>query len=395
MLKTKTLAYFQSGGPTAVINSSLLGVITEAKKHQEIGDIIGAKYGVEGLIDNDFVDLRKVDDDELQLLKQTPGAALGSSRHKVSEEKGDYKAIIKTIEARNIGYLLVNGGNDSMDTCFKLAELSRKHGNEIKVIGIPKTIDNDLALTDHSIGFPSAARHVMNMVKMVVLDAAAYKEGKVVIVEIMGRNAGWLTASTDLLGEKERPDLIYLPESDFDEVAFLNEVKEVYEKKRYCVVALSEGIPVRHEFLTKKDPFGHVSLEGVSSSLAKLIKEKLGIGVRSMELSTPERADPAFVSRIDQEEAFAAGATAVLEALKGESEKMISIRRNSNEPYSSSFELVNLDKVANAVKLFPKEWITSPKGFSQEFKDYLKPLCSDGIEVTLDPNGVIASCHLK
>lgn len=390
----KALAYFQSGGPTAVINSSLYGVIEEAKKHPEIGDILGAKYGVEGLINNDFVDLRSIPEEKIKLLQQTPGAALGSSRHKVSEEKGDFKAIAQTVQKNNIGYLLVNGGNDSMDTCFKLAELSRKNGKDLKVIGIPKTIDNDLAETDHSVGFPSAARHVMNMVKMVVLDASAYKEGKVVLVEIMGRNAGWLTASTDLLSDNERPDLIYLPESPFDEEQLLRDVKEIYEKKRYCVIALSEGIPVHHEILTKKDPFGHSSLEGVSSSLAKLIKEKLGIGVRSMELSTPERADPAFVSLTDRKEAIRCGAFAVKEVTAGQSEKMVAIKRISSKPYRVSYGLVDLAKVANAVKEFPKEWIVSSKELSNEFKDYLTPLCSKGIKVSLDKNGIIKSLNL-
>src|SRR5574344_1234191 len=190
-MEKKALVYFQSGGPTTVINCSFYGVLKEALKHEEIGDILGSRYGVEGLIDDNLVDLRKEDPEQIELLKQTPGAALGSTRHKLPKfEDPDFTKILATIKKHNIGYILVNGGNDSMDTCYKLARFFEVTQCDIRVIGIPKTVDNDLALTDHSLGFASAAKHIVNFTKMAVIDNQAYKKGKVVLVEIMGRNAG-------------------------------------------------------------------------------------------------------------------------------------------------------------------------------------------------------------
>ena len=264
-MNKKALAYFQSGGPTTVINSSLYGVIAEAFKHPEIGGVYGSLYGVEGLIDDNLVDLRKEDLEQIELLKQTPGAALGSSRKKLpGVEDPLFAKIIDTIERRNIGYLLVNGGNDTMDTCFRLDSFFKDQKMDVKVIGIPKTIDNDLMATDHCPGYASAARHVLNFVKMAVVDGKAYRRGKIVLVEIMGRNAGWLTASADLLAEDERPDLIYLPESPFSLEGFLKDVKEVYGRKGYAVVVLSEGLDLPRKNAGGTDSFGHSSLEGVS-----------------------------------------------------------------------------------------------------------------------------------
>ena len=322
-MNKKALAYFQSGGPTTVINSSLYGVIAEAFKHPEIGGVYGSLYGVEGLIDDNLVDLRKEDLEQIELLKQTPGAALGSSRKKLpGVEDPLFAKIIDTIERRNIGYLLVNGGNDTMDTCYRLDSFFKDQKMDVKVIGIPKTIDNDLMATDHCPGYASAARHVLNFVKMAVVDGKAYRRGKIVLVEIMGRNAGWLTASADLLAEDERPDLIYLPESPFSLEGFLKDVKEVYDRKGYAVVVLSEGLDLPRKNAGGTDSFGHSSLEGVSIHLAEAIKEKLGIGVRSMELSLPQRADPILASKIDIEEAILLGKEAVKALLAGESGKM-------------------------------------------------------------------------
>ena len=395
-MNKKALAYFQSGGPTTVINSSLYGVIAEAFKHPEIGGVYGSLYGVEGLIDDNLVDLRKEDLEQIELLKQTPGAALGSSRKKLPGVQDPlFAKIIDTIERRDIGYLLVNGGNDTMDTCYRLDNFFKDQNMDVKVIGIPKTIDNDLMATDHCPGYASAARHVLNFVKMAVVDGKAYRRGKIVLVEIMGRNAGWLTASADLLAEDERPDLIYLPESPFSLEGFLKDVKEVYDRKGYAVVVLSEGLDLPRKNAGGTDSFGHSSLEGVSIHLAEAIKEKLGIGVRSMELSLPQRADPILASKIDIEEAILLGKEAVKALLAGESGKMVAIRRLSSDPYRREFFLAPVGEVANAEKFFPREWILSSSRLSDEFRDYLRPLVMTATHVQYDDDGVFLSAKLR
>lgn len=395
-MEKKALAYFQSGGPTTVINSSLYGVIAEAFKHPEIGGVYGSIHGVEGLIDDNLVDLRKEDLEQIELLKQTPGAALGSTRKKLPDVSDPlFARIIDTIQKRNIGYLLVNGGNDTMDTCYRLDSFFKRERMDVKVIGIPKTIDNDLVLTDHCPGYASAARHVMNFVKMAVVDGAAYPRGKVVLVEIMGRHAGWLTASADLLKDDERPDLIYLPESKFDLETFIREVKEVYDSKGYAVVALSEGLDLPRKNVGGTDAFGHVALEGISNYLAEVLKERTGIGCRVMELSLPQRADPILASKIDIEEAISLGKAAVQALLEGESGKMVAIKRLSGDPYITSYFLAPVDRVANAEKFFPKEWILSSKRMSDEFRNYLRPLVKTATHVKYDEAGVFITAHLK
>jgi ATP-dependent phosphofructokinase / diphosphate-dependent phosphofructokinase len=394
-MEKKALVYFQSGGPTTVINCSFYGVVKEALKHEEFGDIFGSLHGVEGLIDDNLVDLRKEDPEELELLKQTPGAALGSTRHMLPKfEDPDFTKILATIKKHDIGYILVNGGNDSMDTCYKLARFFEMTQCDIRVIGIPKTVDNDLALTDHSLGFASAAKHIVNFTKMAVIDNQAYKKGKVVLVEIMGRNAGWLTASTDVLPEGERPDLIYIPEMKWDEEAFLADVKRVYEKKGNVVVALSEGLPVQHHNHGIVDSFGHASLEGISSVLAESIAERLGYGTRIMELSLPQRADPIFASDSERKEAIACSEFAVRQILAGKSGYMVCIRRESNNPYKSSFFLGDVSLVANQEKKVPTEWIVDSTRLSDEFREYVRPLIAGESRIEWG-DGVFRSAHLK
>lgn len=394
-MEKKALVYFQSGGPSPVINCSLYGVIAESLKHEEIGGLYGSLHGVEGLIEDNLVDLRKEDLEDIELLKQTPGAALGSTRKKLPPDEDPlFDKVIATIIKHNIGYILVNGGNDSMDTCDRLAKFFQKKKMDIKVLGIPKTIDNDLEVTDHSIGYPSAARHVINFMKMAVVDSAAYTKGKVVLVEIMGRNAGWLTASVDLLPEGERPDLIYLPESRFDEEKFLQEVQAIYKKKGYVVCALSEGLAVEHKNAGGTDAFGHSSLEGVSLSLAEAISERLGLGTRVMELSLPQRADPILASEVDKEEAIAAAKVAVLKILAGETGKMVCIRRVSSKPYVTEYFLAPSEEIANKEKKIPLAWITSSSRLSDEFRDYLRPLVSCETHVSYT-DGIFDTASLK
>jgi 6-phosphofructokinase len=395
-MEKKSLVYFQSGGPSPVINCSLYGVIAEALKHNDCLDgIYGSLHGVEGLIDDDLVDLRQEDLEDIELLKQTPGAALGSTRKKLPADSDPlFDKVIATIIKHNIGYILCNGGNDSMDTCLRLSNFFKAKKMDIKVLGIPKTIDNDLEVTDHSIGYPSAARHVINFLKMAVVDAAAYKQGKVVLVEIMGRNAGWLTASVDILPEGERPDMIYLPESDYDEEKFLRDLKAVYDKKGWAVCAFSEGIAVHHTNAGVVDSFGHASLEGVCITLASTIKQRLGLGCRVMELSLPQRADPILASDVDKQEAIQTAKFAVEKILKGETGKMVCIKRLSSAPYRTEFFLAPTSEIANKEKHVPKEWIVDNTRLSDKFREYLRPLVWSTTYVTYY-NGVFVTAHLK
>ncbi|OPZ24568.1 MAG: Pyrophosphate--fructose 6-phosphate 1-phosphotransferase [bacterium ADurb.BinA186] len=375
MSNKKSLVYFQSGGPTAVINCSLYGVIKEAEKHPEIENIYGARYGVEGLIDDNLIDLRKQDPEQIELLKQTPGAILGSTRKKLpADDNPLFGKIIETIQKHNIGYVLVNGGNDSMDTCLRLSRFFEEKKMDVKVMGIPKTIDNDLEVTDHSLGYPSAALHIINTTKMIVEDAKAYKKGKIVLIEIMGRDTGWLTASVDLLPEDCRPDLIYVPEAKWNEEQFLQDVKAVYDKKGYAVCAVSEGMPVQHENAIEADAFGHKSMDGCCVTLAELVKNKLGIGSRSIELSIPERADPLFTTEIDQKEAIRCGVFALKSVLQGKTGYMVCLKRRPGTAYQSITFLSPVDQIADKTKQLPQEFLDDSKHMSKEFRAYIEPL---------------------
>ena len=391
----RSLVYFQSGGPTAVINCSLYGVIAEAFKSNEIGGVYGSIHGVEGLIEDNLADLRREDLEEIELLKQTPGASLLSSRKKLpGEEDPLFAKIVQTIDRHDIGYVLVNGGNDSMDTCMRLDEFFRKSGRDVKVLGIPKTIDNDLVVTDHCLGYPSAARHVMNLVKMAVLDAKAYSAGKVILIEIMGRNAGWLTASVDLLPEGERPDLIFLPEMEFDQERFLYEVREIYQRKGHVVCCVSEGLNLPRRNTGGVDAFGHAALEGVSFHLSEMIHERLGYGTRVMDLSLAQRADPYLVSRSDREEAIAAGKYAVRMALEGHSGEMVAMRRVPSDRYEVEWFLAPVKDIANRERKFPKSWLLSEMELSESFREYLRPLVARSVQV-INENGIFQSARLR
>lgn len=382
------VCYFQSGGPTAVINTSLFGALSGAKKHfDRIGEFYGSLDGVEGLINDRLLPFSSLPPEEINLLPQTPGVFLGSSRKKLNDDPKTWDKIKKTVQKHNISLILVNGGNDSMDTCSKLASHL-----DAKVVGIPKTIDNDLAETDHCPGYGSAAKHVINQVKLISIDAHSYSSGKVVIIEVMGREAGWLAASADLLPHPYHPDLIYLPEGEFSERDFLDAVKANHEQKGTCVVVVSEGIPIHHETLALYDSFGHASPEGAALELGKLVNKKLGLGVRTVILSTPVRANPFLVSKTDSEEASALGEAALEAGLKGETGVMMALERVSSKPYQCRIKSVPVSKVANENRLFPKEWILSANSLSQEFHDYLRPLVQGQIEVKLGEDGCFLAC---
>ena len=301
-----------------MINSSLYGVLLGAKeKESSIGEVYGSLDGIEGIIEDRLIPLSSLSEATVSLLPQTPGVFLGSSRFKLHEDQQIWEKITKTLQKHDISLILANGGNDSMDTCDKLSRHLSDLG--IRVVGIPKTIDNDLVLTDHCPGFASAAKHVINQVKLISIDAHSYKKGKVVIIEVMGREAGWLAASADLLPKPYHPDLIYLPEGEFSEHEFLTEVQNQYERKGTCVVVVSEGIPVHHETLALYDSFGHASPEGAALELGKLVNKKLGLGVRTVILSTPVRANPFLPSKVDSEET----------ALLGKKDLFVCFNRNT------------------------------------------------------------------
>ena len=395
----KNMVYIQSGGPTSVINTSLYGAIKEAKRHPDlIGHIYGSQHGVEGLLYDDLIDLGLEDDEQIELLLQTPGSILGTTRKKLPKDihAPEYAAIIENLKKHNIGYVFINGGNDSMDTCNKIAKLVKELGIEdIKVIGVPKTIDNDLACTDHSLGFPSAAKFVMNSVNAFAMDANCFAKGKVHIVEIMGRDAGWLTASVDLLPEQTRPQLIYLPEMKFDLEQFLVDVQRIYKEKGFALVAISEGLQFERDMTNVRvDGFGHAQLGGAAAELCRIVENRLDIGTRAVEFSIIQRAFPQYVSLVDRKEAIETGKRAVLAALKGRTGKMVIFERVSQNPYKIKYKLAPLSKVANAVSHVKPEMIIDNTRMSDSFRDYLRPLVQGEVKL-IYKDGIAPVTNLK
>ena len=395
----KNMVYIQSGGPTSVINTSLYGAIKEAKKHPDlIGHIYGSQHGVEGLLYDDLIDLGLEDDEQIELLLQTPGSILGTTRKKLPKDihAPEYAAIIENLKKHNIGYVFINGGNDSMDTCNKIAKLVKELGIEdIKVIGVPKTIDNDLACTDHSLGFPSAAKFVMNSVNAFAMDANCFAKGKVHIVEIMGRDAGWLTASVDLLPEQTRPHLIYLPEMKFDLEQFLVDVQRIYKEKGFALVAISEGLQFERDMTNVRvDGFGHAQLGGAAAELCRIVENRLDLGTRAVEFSIIQRAFPQYVSLVDRKEAIETGKRAVQAALKGRTGKMIIFERVSQNPYKIKYKLAPLSKVANAVSHVKPEMIIDNTRMSESFREYLRPLVQGEVKL-IYKDGIAPVTNLK
>lgn len=394
----KAMVYIQSGGPTSVINSSLYGAIKEAQLHEDvISHIYGSLYGIEGLLCDELIDLGKEDPETIELLKQTPGSILGTSRHKLPKDYHDkeYQSIIETLKKHNIGFVFVNGGNDSMDTCFKLSALCKELGLDIKVMGVPKTVDNDLAETDHSNGFGSAAKYIVNTVKEICIDASCYKRGKVFIIEIMGRNAGWLTAAVDVLPKGYRPDFIYLPENKFDVEKFLKDIKVKFDEKGFAIAAISEGITFeRDESNVRIDSFGHKQLGGAATDLAKIVETKLDLPVRAIELSLPQRTYCFLTSKVDQDETIMCGRIAVQKAIEGMSGRMIAIKRISDHPYAVKYESVDISKIANVERIVPQSMMKDDSHMAPSFSDYCLPLIQGEIEVKYE-NGIIKAAELK
>ena len=379
----------QSGGPTSVINASAAGVITEALKQDCINKVYGAANGIKGILDEKFYDMGMEDPKELELLKTTPSSALGSVRYKLADpdvDDTDYKRLLEVFKKYDIRYFFYNGGNDSMDTCNKVSKFMQKVGYECRVIGVPKTIDNDLAETDHCPGYGSAARYVATSTMEVYLDARVYDTPMVCVLEVMGRNAGWLTAATALAAYKGLgPDLIYLPEIEFDMDKFIKDAKEVYEKNNgKLIIAVSEGIKDKNgkyiseygsDLAKEKDAFGHSQLGGTAQVLASVLKKELKCKARAIEFSLLQRCAAHCGSKTDVEESFKAGQLAVKYAVEGYTDYMVAYEREPGSEYKCNFKLVELHKVANTEKKIPREWITeNGTGLTQAYIDYALPL---------------------
>ncbi|SHJ80219.1 6-phosphofructokinase [Hespellia stercorisuis] len=344
----KNVIVGQSGGPTAVINGSLYGTVCEAlRKTDDFEHVYGMLNGIEGFLHDKMMDMSTLaETGELELLKTTPGSYLGSCRYKLPEDLSDpvFPHLFEKFKQYNIGYFFYIGGNDSMDTVSKLSRYASQTGSDIRILGLPKTIDNDLVETDHTPGFASAAKYVASTVREISIDASVYDNKKsVTIIEIMGRHAGWLAASSVLARkfEGDNPVLIYLPEVAFDPDEFIGKVKQALEDTPNLVVCISEGINDGNgTFICELasdvgvDNFGHKMLTGSGKYLENLVKEKLGVKVRSVELNVSQRCSSGLLSRTDLDEAIASGAFAVNNALAGETGYMIAFERISDEPYT-------------------------------------------------------------
>ena len=381
----------QSGGPTAVINSSLAGVYKTAKE-RGFDTVYGMLHGIEGFLDEKYVDLSTQihSDMDIELLKRTPSAFLGSCRYKlpgIHEDPAIYEKIFSILDKLEIEAFIYIGGNDSMDTIKKLSDYAIVKGHNQKFLGVPKTIDNDLALTDHTPGFGSAAKYIAASTKEIIRDALglAYNRKMVSILEIMGRNAGWLTGATALAKTEEcdGPDLIYLPEITFNIDHFLKKTGELLKKKDSVVIAVSEGIKLSDGRYVCElsggadyvDAFGHKQLQGTAAYLAGFLGAELGCKTRSIEFSTLQRSASHMASRVDINEAFMVGGAAVKAADEGDTGKMVVIDRIADDPYMSSSGIYDVHRIANNEKLVPREWVNKEGNYiTDEFINYIEPL---------------------
>ena len=396
----------QSGGPTSVINASAYGVISTALKNPNITRVLGAEHGIKGVLNDRLFDMDQEDPAELELLKYTPSSALGSCRYKIADpdvDDTDYKRILEIFKKYDVRYFFYNGGNDSMDTCNKISKYMQKVGYECRVMGVPKTIDNDLFGTDHCPGFSSAAKYIATSCMEVYHDARVYDTGMICIIEIMGRHAGWLTAAAGLATAMGAgPDLIYLPETDFDMDKFLAEVKKVYAEKGNCMVAVSEGIHyadgsfVSEAKTSATDGFGHAQLGGLAAMLADIVKKETGAKVRGIELSLLQRCGAHLASQTDIDESFMAGKAAVENAVAGLTDKMVGFERSYEDgKYVCRTKLFNLTDVANTEKKVPIEWINAEhNGVTQAFIDYALPLIQGETKLKKE-NGLPRFARLK
>ena len=400
----KNLLVAQSGGPSAAINATITGVIDAGIESGSVGHVYGALNGIKGVLNENFVNLDEVCDtkEKRDLLAITPAAALGSCRWKLGDPKEnaeEFEEIIHILRKNDIGYFIYTGGNDSMDTVYKLSVYCEEHNiDDIKVMGAPKTIDNDLGETDHCPGFGSAAKFIATAFTEIACDCFVYDVPSVTIVEVMGRNAGWLTAASVLARKSvgDNPLLIYLPETAFDEEAFLKKVEACFEKNLNVVVCVSEGIHDKdgvficeYDNAVGTDTFGHKMLAGCGKYLENLVRNRLGVKARSVELNVSQRCSSSMMSKTDQQEAVSAGEFGVRLALKGETGKMVSYIRISNLPYAMKLGLEDVNEICNKEKTVPLSWITNEgSDIGEEFIFYALPLVQGQVEVPVGTDGL-------
>ena len=387
------IAVAQSGGPTCAINASLVGVFAQAIKTPEIDAVFGSINGIEGIINDNLVNLRQKikSNQDMELLRQTPSTVLGSCRYKLPDEREDrsvYEKIVSCLNKHRIGAFFYIGGNDSMDTVAKLSDYLNEIGSDIKVIGIPKTIDNDLPETDHTPGFGSAAKYVAATVQEIIRDSSVYSIESVTIIEIMGRHAGWLTASTCVLRANDEiaPHLIYLPETQFTEEKFLEDVRDMMAKHKALVIAVSEGVRLKRDLDKPRviDNFGHEYLSGIGKTLEQIVKDNIGCKVRSIELNVMQRCSSHICSKTDIDEAVEIGSAGVRAALNGESGKMMAFRRISHVPYVIDIISVDTHLTANKEKFFPQKWINSAQNdISPDAIKYFLPLIQGEVKIAM------------
>ena len=404
----------QSGGPTAVINASLYGVVYEALNREDVfGNVYGMINGIEGFLHDQLMDMKPLDTSgELEFIKTTPGSYLGSCRYKLPEDLSDtvYPKLFEKFEKYNIGYFFYIGGNDSMDTVSKLSRYAASINSDIRFMGLPKTIDNDLVLTDHTPGFGSAAKYVASTVREIAIDASVYdNKQSVTIVEIMGRHAGWLTAASALARkfENDNPVLIYLPEVAFDQDAFIEKIKSSLETTSNLVVCISEGIHTADgTFICELgsevgvDTFGHKMLTGSGKYLENLVKERLGVKVRSVELNVSQRCSSAMLSKTDQKEAIASGSFGVTAAIKGETGKMVAFKRQSpltlDADYVLNYATEDVNEICNKEKTVPLEWISEDgSDVTEAFLAYARPLVRGNVLVPTDEDDLPKFAYRK
>ena len=388
----------QSGGPTSVINSSLAGAIAEALNYDCVEEIYGGLNGVLGILNEDIIDLAAESQQTVRALRHTPSSALGTCRYKMQKSQ-DLERVLEVFEAHNIRFFFYIGGNDSQDTASNVSNLARERGYPLRVIGIPKTIDNDLVITDHCPGYGSVIKFVSTVAREIAWDNQAMGFGDLVsILEVMGRNSGWIAAGTSLAKHRDRPNdpphLIYLPEVAFSLEKYLDDVRRVLSKERYCFVVVGEGLVDKNGNYVatsglQKDSFGHAQLGGAGEYLRSLVEQHLGVKARAAKLGIGQRAAAHCSSQTDNDEAFLAGRAAVRAAVAdGVTDKMITLLRGNGDQYSSETGLADLDEVANGVKTVPAEWINED-GISLNFQflKYAMPLIQGEVEIPYD-NGI-------
>lgn len=389
----------QSGGPTSVINSSVVGLIHANKELKAFEKVYGGLNGIEGILNKNIIDLSSVPDEEINNFRFTPSSGLGSCRYKLKDSDSyneEYEKLINILREYDIKTFFYVGGNDSMDTIAKLSKYAEFNNIDIKFMGIPKTIDNDLKFTDHTPGFGSAAKFIGTTALETYLDASVYINNGIFILETMGRDTGWLAASACIAKIDNKPvaDFIYLPEATFDKDKFLDDVKKKFEEQNKVFIIVSEGIRDKDgKFVSEfecvsQDNFGHAQLGGVSNYLRMLILEQgFTTRVKALELGILQRCAMHCASGIDLTEAYEAGEMALKYASEGETGKMVCIIRKSNEPYEAEYSLVKANEVANNVRYFPREWINSEGNFvTEEANSYFEPLIKDMPKLTFEGN---------